>query len=163
MADLKHVKGLSDIQRAFDQLPVKYEKNILRGALRAGAKPVQTEVKANIWKDTGEMQAGVKISTSSKGGTIIAKVKVTGKHAHIAPWLEFGVAAHRILAKDGGWMFFGGVFAKSIDHPGIQPRPVFRPALESQATNAVVAAAEYSKKRLATKHGLETADIEVVE
>lgn len=158
---LRHVKGLAELQKFLNTVPARVEKNILRGALRAGAKPVHAEVETNIWTDTGEMRSGLKISTSAKGGTVIAKVKVTGKHAFVAPWLEFGVAAHTITAKDGGWMFFGGIFAKSINHHGIQPRPVFRTAMDSQATAAVVAAAEYSKKRLATKHGIDTADIEI--
>ncbi len=160
MNDTRHIKGLSKLGSALQQIPAKYEKNILRGALRAGAKPVEAEVKLNIWEDTGEMKSGVKISTSSKGGKVIAKVRVTGKHAHIAPWLEFGVAAHRIVAKKGGWLFTGNGFAKSVNHPGIPSRPVFRPALYGQATIAVLAAAEYSKKRLAMKHGIDTSDIE---
>lgn len=161
MSDTRHVKGLSQLQAFMQQLPAKYEKNVLRGALRAGAKPVLGEVKANIWVQTGQLRDGLKISTSAKGGTVIAKVKVTGKHAFIAPWLEYGVAAHTITADKGGWLFFGGDFAKSVNHPGVQARPVFRPALDSQATAAVVAAAEYSKHRLATKHGLDTSDVQI--
>ena len=34
-----------------------------------------------------------------------------------------------------------------------------RPALDSQATRAVVAAGEYIKRRLATKHGLDTSGV----
>jgi hypothetical protein len=34
-----------------------------------------------------------------------------------------------------------------------------RPALDAQASAAVVAAAEYMKDRLATKHGLDTSDV----
>jgi hypothetical protein len=36
-----------------------------------------------------------------------------------------------------------------------------RPALDGQSSAAVVAAGEYIKKRLATKHGLDTADINI--
>jgi hypothetical protein len=72
------------------------------------------------------------------------------------------VSAHRIVAKAGKWLLFGGVFAKSIDHPGIQPRPVWRPALASQASNALVATGNYIKKRLVNKHGLDAAaDVEI--
>jgi HK97 gp10 family phage protein len=159
--DLRHVKGLSALNKFMQQLPVKYEKNVLRGAVRAGAKPIQEEIKATIWEDTGELKRGVKTSTESRGGRVRAKVKATGRHAFIANFLEFGVAAHRIASKVGGWLSFGGVFSRSVEHPGIQPRPVFRPALDRKATAAVVAAAEYSKKRLASKHGLDTADIEI--
>ena len=101
------------------------------------------------------------LNTTGSEWTVVAKIKMTGKHAFVAPWLEYGVGAHQIAAKKGGWMAFGGVFAKSVQHPGIQPRPFMRPALDSRAQAAVVAAAEYTKKRLATKHGLDTKDVEI--
>lgn len=161
MSDTTHVKGLSSLNKFLQQLPAKLEKNVLRGAMRAGAKVVAPVASANAPNDTGELAAGIKVSTSGKGGRVIGKVKLTGKHAFLGPWLEYGVAAHKITAKDTGWLFFGGLFAKSIDHPGLQPRPFLRPALDSQAGAAVVAAAEYTKKRLATKHGLDTFDVEI--
>jgi HK97 gp10 family phage protein len=161
MSDLVQVKGLKELNQFLQQLPAKIERNVLRGALRAGARPVQQQAKANAPKDTGQLAAGIKISTGGKGGTVIAKVKLTGKHAFLGPWMEYGTAAHRIVAKGDGWLFFGGAFAKAINHPGIQPRPFMAPALYSQATPAVVAAAEYMKKRLATKFGLDTSDVEI--
>ena len=88
------------------------------------------------------------------------KVKATGKHAHIAPWLEYGTAAHKITAKGKG-MFFGGLFVKGVQHPGSRPKPFMRPALDGRAQDAVSAAARYMKQRLATKHGLDTSGIEV--
>ena len=155
------VKGLSELNAFLQELPSKVEKNVLRGALRAGARVVQAEAKANVPVDTGTLRAGLKVSTGGKGGMVMAKVKATGKHAFVAPWLEFGVGAHAITARKGGWLFFGGAFAKSVDHPGIAPRPFMRPALDSRAQAAVVAAGEYMKQRLASKHGLDTADIEI--
>lgn len=157
------VKGLSDLNALLQELPAKMERNVLRGALRAGARVVQAEAKANVPVDTGALRAGIKVSTGGKrgaAGVVIAKVRVTGRHAFVAPWLEYGVAAHTITARRGGWLFFGA-FARSVEHPGFAPRPFMRPALDSKAQAAVVAAGNYIKQRLATKHGLDTADIEV--
>lgn len=161
MNDTRHVKGLRQLGEFMQQLPARLEQNVLRGAIRAGAKPVQAEAKANAPKDTGQLADGIKIRTGSRHGTVTARVRLTGPHAFIGPWLEFGTQAHRIVAKDGGWLFFGGAFAKAIEHPGIRPRPFMLPALINQATPAVVAAAEYMKRRLSSKHGLDTADIEI--
>ena len=36
MADSVHVKGLDALQKLLDTLPVKLEKNVMRGGLRAG-------------------------------------------------------------------------------------------------------------------------------
>lgn len=156
------VKGLSELNQFLQQLPAKVERNVLRGALRAGAKPVRQEAQARAPVDTGTLRAGIVIKGSrGKPGTVAVKVVATGKHAYIAPWLEYGVAAHQVVAAKGGWLFFGGQYAKAVNHPGIAPRPFMRPALDTQAGAAVVAAAEYMKKRLATKHGLDTQDVEI--
>lgn len=160
MSDVK-VKGLAELNRFLQQLPVKMEQNVLRGALRAGAKPVQESAKANAPVATGELRDGIKITTSSRKGRITATVKLTGKHAFLGNWLEFGVAAHEIVAKSGGVLVFGDTVARKVSHPGISPRPFMRPALETRATDAVLAAANYTKNRLATKHGLDTAAVEI--
>ena len=161
-----HVKGLKELNAALQTIAPRLERNVLRGALRAGAKDAilpeaKVQLAANGSVKTGELQRGLKVSTGGKGGRVIANVKVTGKHAHVAPWLEYGVAAHTITAKKSGWLSFGGLFAKSVEHPGFAAKPFMRPALDGKATEAVVKAAEYMKKRLATKHGIDTADINI--
>ena len=136
MADI-NVKGLSELQKVLDAFPVKIEKNILRGALRAGAKVVQQEAKSNARVLSGEMQRGIKIGTTAKRGTVIASVKVRGKHWYLAQFHEFGTKR------------------------GVLARPFMRPALDSQAQAAVVASGEYIKKRLDKKYGLDASYIMV--
>lgn len=160
MPDLENVKGLAELQGFLDTLPVKVEKNILRGALRAGMRVVQPVARANVHSVSGELARGLKISTSARGGRVMARLRATGKHAHIAKWVEFGTAAHAITAKIAGMLSFGGLFRRSIQHPGARPKPFMRPALEAQAGSAVVAAGEYMKRRL-TKQGLDASDISV--
>lgn len=161
MADTR-VKGLSDFNAFMQTLPVKVERNLLRGGLRAGMKTVLPVVKANARKDTGLMAQGMKISTSAKDGRVVAKIKATGPHGYLAPWFEYGTAAHKIVAKDGGYLLVAGdTFVTSVTHPGMAPQPFMAPALYSQMRPATVATAQYLKRRLATKHGLDTADIEV--
>ena len=162
MSDVR-VKGLSDLNKFLQQLPAKVEQSVLRGALRAGANVVMAEAKANDWfpVDSGQLRDGLKVSTSSRRGRVTAKVKATGKHAFIAPWLEYGTAAHKITAKKGKGLFFGGLFVKGVQHPGSRPKPFMRPALDGRAQDAVVAAAQYMKRRLATKNGLDTSSVEI--
>jgi HK97 gp10 family phage protein len=155
------VRGLKEINAFLQQLPAKIEKNVLRGGLRAGARVVQAEVKATAPVATGQLRDGVKVSTGGKGGQVVAKVKLTGPHAFLGNWLEYGTAAHQITAAKGGWLTIDGGYFKAVDHPGMQARPFMRPALDGKAQAAVVAAAEYMKRRLATKHGLDTADVEI--
>ncbi len=161
MADDQHIKGLAELNKFLQEVPVKVEKNVLRGALRAGMKVVQPVAKANALKASGLYAAGLKVGTRAKGGKVWAYLRATGPHAYLGRWIEFGTRAHNIAAKGKGWLSFGGIFAKAVRHPGTKPHPHMRPALDGQATAAVVAAAEYMKKRLATKEGLDTADITI--
>jgi HK97 gp10 family phage protein len=156
-----HVKGLAELQKFLDQLPAKMEKNVVRGSLRAGMKEILPVAKQNCSKVSGLLADGLKLSTSSRGGKVTASIKAKGKHGFIAPWVEYGTKAHNIAAKKNGFLSFGGIFAKSVDHPGAKPHPFLRPALDQQAQSAVIAAAEYMKNRLATKEGLDTSDIEI--
>ena len=156
-----HIKGGAELNKFLQQLPAKIEQSVLRGALRAGANVVMAEAKANVPVDSGQLRDGLKVSTSSRRGRVTAKVKATGKHAFIAPWLEYGTAAHKITAKKGKGLFFGGLFVKGVQHPGSRPKPFMRPALDGRAQDAVVAAAQYMKRRLATKNGLDTSSVEI--
>lgn len=156
---LTHVTGLSELQRLLDTLPAKIEANILRGALRAGAKPILAEAKQNAAVASGALRDGLKIGTKSKGGIVTASVKAGGKHAYLANWIEFGTQRHTIAGKDGRVLYFGGQFVQQVSHPGARARPFLRPALDSQSQAAVIAVGEYIKKRLATKQGLDTSEI----
>ncbi len=154
-----HVKGLRELNQFLQDFPIRVEKNILRESLRAGMKVVQPVAKANARKASGVYAAGLKIKTSARGGTVKARLVATGPHAYLGKWIEWGTRAHNIAAKANGWLSFLGIFAKEVSHPGARPFPHMRPALDSQAQNAVVAAAEYMKKRLATKHGIDTSGV----
>lgn len=161
MSDLVHVKGLSELNTVFDQLADKLRKNVMRGALRAGMKPIQQDAKAHAAHASGEMAKGLKISAKIKGTVVVASLQSKGKHGYMAKWVEFGTAAHRISAKDGGALAFSGGLVQHVDHPGEAARPFMRPAMDARAADAVVAAAEYIKYRLSTKHGLDTEDIDI--
>lgn len=166
MADV-HVTGLDKLQKFLDEFPPKFERNCVRGGLRAGAKKeLLPEAQANLMSagavKTGELIAGLKVKTSARGGRVTASVVSTGKHAYIAKWIEYGVRPHAIVAKAGGWLSFLGVFVRAVHHPGFAGRPFLRPALDRSGGAAVVAAGEYMKARL-EKGGLDTSDITITE
>lgn len=180
MSDEIRVKGLEQLNDFLQQLPANVEKNVLRGALRAGAQVVQAEVKqlvpvsppntenARLYGGyEGALRDSVRVGVIARAGRVIASVKAGGKSknskadAFYAMWVEFGTAAHNIVAKSKRGLFFAGGFARHVMHPGAKPKPFMRPALQMAAQRAVVAAAEYMKKRLATKHGLDTSGVDV--
>lgn len=160
------VNGLADLQKFLDQLPAKMEANILRGALRAGIKPMKAAAIANC--PTGEpsetnkqkyklyagaLRDSIRVSgrIDKRGGNVVARLVAGGKtksgaDVFYANMVEFGTKQH--VMGDGV-------------HPGVMPRPFMRPALDSEANAAVVAVGEYIKKRLATKNGLDTSEINI--
>lgn len=154
----QHIKGLAELNRFLQDLPVKMEKNVLRGALRAGAKTVLPVAKANIHNVSGVLSASLKVRSDARGGQVTAKVYTKVFYAR---FVEYGTRPHKITAKDGGALAFGAGFVEWVNHPGSKGFGFLRNALDTQANAAVVATGEYIKNRLATKHGLDTADIEI--
>lgn len=157
------IKGLKELDAALREFPAKLQKNIMRGAMRAAGKVIQKDIRANIWVRTGEMRRGVAVRADwdPRRGAVVGKVYMSrkNKHSYIAPWLEFGTQAHRIAPrKKNGTLFLGSVFVTEVNHPGISPRPVFRPAMDRNKTAAVVAAAKYIQSKL-NERGINTPDI----
>lgn len=190
MTDLVHVKGLADLQKFLNALPAEIEAKLMRGALREAAKVVLEEAKRQAPKESGEMAEGLAISTSSKRGTVMAKIKAKGKHGFLAPFIEFGTKPHFIKVREEdrptnrpgrfrrgqpvsmrtlnrNALKIGQSFVGAVHHPGTKPRPFMRPALDAKAGAAVMAAGNYLKKRLASRSktgfGLDTSGITIEE
>jgi HK97 gp10 family phage protein len=180
------IKGLSDLQKFLDQLPAKMEANIMRGALRTGCNVIKKQAAANIHRVSGELEKslgvvarrtkGRKVAVSVFAGRGFGKKGMPPSNQPI--WVEYGTAAHWINVKKeeraglsvrklnkyvaSGSLKIGGAFiGSSVAHPGARPQPFMRPALDAKSQDAVLAAAEYIKKRLATKHGLDTSDVNI--
>lgn len=167
------VKGLADLQRALDQLPAKIEANIMRGALREGAKVLLEEARRlapeggpsaenqRIYGGrVGLLRDSIRASVRLKRGQVIARVIAGGKvkgggNAYYARWVEQGTAAHMIAAAPGKRLAIGGGLYTKVLHPGARKQPYLRPALDTAHVAAITAAREYIRKRLATKHGLD--------
>lgn len=177
----RNVRGLSELQKFLDQLPVKMERSIMRGAMRAGAKVILVRAKSNINNVSGDLAKSLRITTRARGGRVYARVVAGGPKAGIGNrpiWVEYGTRSHiiRVDEKDlpvnarrstklgrivkmsittvNRSLRIGGMFVgKKVVHPGSRPHPFMRPALDQGARDAVLVAADYIKKRL-TKAGL---------
>lgn len=158
MAELAHVKGFPALDRVLQDFTPKMERNVLRGAVRAAARLIQKQAQANIHSVSGETARSVKVGSRVSGGDVVAYVRVK---SYKGVWLEYGTRPHRIRAKNGEALAFGGRVVVAVDHPGARARAFLRPALDSQARAGVIAAGEYIKRRLATQHGIDTSDIAI--
>jgi HK97 gp10 family phage protein len=172
MATNLNTKGLAELQRYLNQLPAKLEANIMRGALRAGAKPIAEAARQNA--PTGEpseagkrryklyngaLRDSIRISgrIDRRNGNIKARVIAGGKsrktraNVFYAHMVEYGTRRHSTKRRGRG----------DLNHPGTTPKPFLRPALDSASGEAIKTVGEYVKRRLATKHGIDTADINI--
>lgn len=180
---LMKFKGGAELAKALQELPVKIERNIMRSALRAGAKVVLDEAKRNINDRSGDLSRSLRVSTRSRRGEVTATLKAGDREAYYAHMVEFGTAAHFISVSDeakpsrltrrgiknygigtinkmvnAGSLVIGGNFVgASVSHPGAKPNPFMRPAIDEKQGEAIVAVGEQIRKRL-TKQGLNTPD-----
>lgn len=157
--------------------PVSAPSSAGRKKYGAYAGALRDSIRVSVRARGGRVTASVKAGGAAKGKTQV----------YWAGWAEYGTREHFISVADEarpgrqtrrGWrglsirtlnrmvkrgtLRIGVNFVgQSVVHPGGKPRPYMRPALDRQAQNAVLAAGEYIKRRLATKHGLDTADITI--
>lgn len=199
MAELIHVKGLALLSKRLDEISAEIEKNVMRQALREGAKVIAEQAKVNAGSHrtssknkrlyggyAGALRDSIRVGSGKvRRGVVTASVRAggmktkAGADVYYANWVEYGTAAHAIVARlsngknaasrinrqakkmrtalniSGNWV------GPAVVHPGARARPFMRPALEAKAQEAVVAVGNYIKKRLSTKHGVETSDIEI--
>lgn len=178
-----NISGLKELDALLRTLPDKLSRNIMRGALRAGAKEIMETAKSicpvgepssrgkNKYRlYSGALRDSIRLTVKLRGGIVSASVKAGGKskktgadvyYAHIIEYT--GAAAHTITAKNRTNLSFGGLFFQSADHPGMTKKPFMRPAADARASAAVITVGNYIKNRLATKEGLDTSDIIIEE
>ena len=53
------LKGGPELLRLLDELPKNLERNVIRGGLRAGAKVIQQQAKANVPVRTGQLKRAI--------------------------------------------------------------------------------------------------------
>lgn len=153
MASFINIKGGKELQEFLNTLAPKIERNIMRGAVRAGAGVILQEAKSNVSIDSGDLRDSLRVTTSAKKGRVTASVKAGNKKVFYSGWVEFGTAAHSITARGNRALSFGGLFTKSVLHPGARAKPFLRPSLDSKANEAIEEVGKYIGKRL-TKQGI---------
>ena len=168
--DFVHVKGMRELDAVLKTLPAKIEANIMRGAMRQGAKVVAQYAKIKVQKKSTKLARSVRYNTTldRRVGQVKAYVRAGGKGkkgktvtAFYANFVEFGTKPHIIKAKPPNTLLAIGV--PIVHHPGAKPYPFMRPALDTQAQAAFKAVGDYVRKRLLTQHGIHVAEPDPVE
>ena len=80
--------------------------------------------------------------------------------AYYAHWIEYGTATYysgngrtvgkpyEITPKVAGSLFLGGLLRESVVHPGIQPKPFMRPAVDENYNESIAKIVAYMQKRI---------------
>lgn len=158
MAEYRNLKGGKELQEFLNQLPVKLENNVMKSALRAGARVIADEAKVLVpVGDSGKLRESIRVSVRSRKGRVSASAKAGNKEAFYYNWIEYGTAAHEIRPKNGKSLFFSGLFSELIDHPGARAKAFMRPAFDNKASEAIQAVGRMIGKRL-NKAGLNAPD-----
>jgi HK97 gp10 family phage protein len=171
------IAGGRQLAQLLDTLPVKVERNIMRGALRAGARVMLLEVKQRIPRDSGALAASARVTTRAVRGEVTASVKIGNKKVWYAHLVEFGTKPHYISVsdEDRGRGRTSGTLASirtvnrrvlqiganfvgpSVHHPGSSARPYARPAADAGFTPAMAAVQKKIREGL-TAAGINTPD-----
>jgi len=171
-----NIRGLAEVMAALDTLAIKIEKNVMRGALRAGGKVFAADAKArapfgqpsreNIAKwggYAGALRDSIRVTTKVRGKKVVAQVTAGGKSSKstadvfYARIIEGGAKPHDIKPQTRKSLFFAGVCRDIVHHPGIRERKFLQKALFGSQRAATDAAVAYMRARL-TKAGIEVAD-----
>jgi len=86
------MKGNVDLGAILASLPEQLERNILRGAMRAGAEVIADGARENC--RSAEVRETIGTTSRAEPGLVTAKVQTKGKGAYKAPWLENGTEPH---------------------------------------------------------------------
>lgn len=178
MANLQYIKGLDEFQRALEQLPKGIAKNVLRGAVAAGANVLHKEaehlapeyegddprpdkglIKRAVYhkqiteRSSEFMQTYFVGVRRGKKSTVKVKGRKVSVDAYYWTWLEFG---HFYVPKQadnipGGHLPQSMHRALSKSGPGaiwVEPRSFMRPAFAIAKDEALKAMIDYFEKRI---------------
>ena len=170
------VTGLAELYTALQELPVRIERNITRGALRAGVAVFRDEARANVPKDSGFLRKSIKSESDVRYGKAYGYVRIDRNKggAFYAHMLEFGTASYyagsgrskrqpyripkatigrkktaNTVSKRLKFNTPGGfVIRNAVIHPGIKPTFFMRKAFDRKQKEAMDAFKAYVENRL---------------
>lgn len=162
------IDGLAELDKLLKDLPVKIERNVIRGALRAGQKQMLEAARANLDRNgsvkTGELRRSIRVRfqrKSEKYGWVRSYLVAGNKKAWYAHLVEYGTGSfysgnlnnskrqpYEIRPKNRKSLFFAGLAREQIIHPGAKPKPFMRPAFDATHQQSINSMAEYIRTRL---------------
>ncbi|APR51992.1 HK97 gp10 family phage protein [Sphingomonas koreensis] len=163
------VRGKAEVQRYFRSVPDAIVKKVLPAAARAGGNVIAEEARDRVTSD--EVRDAIVVRVRARDGRIVVKISVRlGWALSLGTWLEYGTSGHFITVDErqrqgmsvgrinalqrADSLVIGGRFVgRTVWHPGAQPHPFLRPAIDLKGGDAVRAMQGAITTRL-KRHGL---------
>lgn len=175
MAELVHIKGLTELKRALQTLPKNISRNVLRASVNAGARVVRDQARINApllhealpkHQPPGTLKrsiitAYIPEKSNAQQATYFVTVRQgkryrgQGKHqnksqdAFYGAWVELG--HHYVAPKPQGINWKRHRNHQHTTGVFVPAHPFLRPAFESQKYRSVEAMRQYMLSRLATE------------
>lgn len=149
MADISmEVKGLSELNKALKELPDRIAKNVLRGAVNAGAAVIRQEAKANAPVYTGDVAQGHPPPGTLKKA--ISQAQARKLSNQVQQTVHVGVRQGKSAKKTKKGALLDAYYWWFVENgtSKMAARPFLRPAFEGKKTEAVKAIEEYLAKRI---------------
>jgi HK97 gp10 family phage protein len=147
MPEIKNVSGLKELQAAMKELPANIARNVLRGAVNAGATVIREEAKARAPKFEGKVAKGQPPAGTLKRA--LYQKQIREKSSAVLQTFYVGVRQGR-SAKKTKKGSIDAWYARFVEFgtSKMAARPFMRPAFEAKKEAAVQAIKNYLEKRI---------------
>ncbi|MBT2242683.1 HK97 gp10 family phage protein [Sphingobium sp. BHU LFT2] len=165
------MRGRNEVSAFLSSLPENLAAKVLRGAGRAGGRIIADEAKDR--SPSEEVAREIVVKTKREDSRIVVHVTVKPGYAWFrALWLERGTSGHFISVDDSqrsgrgigrinqqvrdaqgdaSLVINDNFVGRTIWHPGANPHPFLRPALDIKEEDAIRAAQSYINSRISRR------------
>lgn len=167
MAKVVEIKGLKELNKLLQKLPVEVETKAMRGAMLSGQRVIANAAKENLDAagafKTGELKKSIRVRFKKKSqvyGWLRYEVVAGNRKAWYSHLLEYGSASYytghgksvgkpyQIKPSNRKALKIGDEFKAGAMHPGVKPIPFMRSAFDSKAQEAIDTTAKFLRKRI---------------
>lgn len=150
MADLQTITGLKELQAALKELPDRIAKNVLRGAVNAGATLIKKEAANRAPVYTGPVSAGHPPPGTLKRSVYQKQIRDLSNK--VKQTFYVGVRKGKEFRKQGksGNLSQDAYYARFVEFgtAKMPAKPFLRPAFEAKKEEATNAIKAYLEKRI---------------
>lgn len=149
-----NILGLEAVLKQLDELPKRLSKNIMRGALRAGANVIANEARALVPVDKGQLKASIRVSDGFRQGTGVpyATISAGSRYDVYKGKGRKTSLSYKTVDASGKITYHAAYYASFVEYGTafMGSRPFMRPAFDSTVLNdgaAIRAVADYVQRR----------------